>query len=340
MSPPSVTLAVMTCNQADFLAASLESALAQDHRPLRLQIFDNGSQDATPAIIAAFHNRQVAGVAIESHRFDYLGGPAALLNAMAPMLRDDLVVLQAGDDLAEVARVRRLLPLFAADPAVLLAHSAVRVIDAEGRLLERIDYPPPPPAAQAAHYGRVQGHVLGAGLAIHRRLLSLFPPLDDRAFEDQQLPFRAALAGRIAYAPEPLLRYRRHAGNVTHALHSLASPAATRAARGAALLRLEALAEIRSGDLAYHLTTRPEQAGRLAALPQVIADSLALARDETALWDAMPGRRFAAWWRLRARQGSGLRALATTALTALWPALALYRRRRAQRRRWRAAPRR
>lgn len=323
----SVTVAVLTCNQGRFLSACLDSIAAQSLRPLRLQIFDNGSRDDTPALVETFRRRAPADIAISVHRFDYLGGPAAFVNAAAPLLQGEVVIFQHGDDVAEPERAARLAALFAARPRALLAHSAALATDAAGRPLETLSFPPVPPHAQAAHYARVQGYVLGATMAVRRVLLERFPPLDERAFEDAQLPFRAALAGEIAYAPERLLRYRRHGGNVTHALHSLASLAAARQARAEVLTRMAALAEIRRADLAHFLRCHPEARTRLARLDKAIAESLALAQDEAELWSRRLPQRLSAWRRLAGR-GRGLRAALVSGLLATSPALEVWRRRR------------
>ena len=188
----------------------------------------------------------------------------------------------------------------------------------------------PPPGRQAPRYGRVQGYVLGATLAVRPALFSLFPPLDERAPEDTQLPFRAALAGEVAYSPERLLRYRRHAASDSAPLHRLDDLAAVRQARRVILERMAAVAEMRRADLAHRLAGHPEEAQRLAPLPATIEESLAEARDEAALWCGGAGQRLAAALRLARRRGSA-RALLLYGATALAPALELSRRRRRRR---------
>lgn len=327
---PAVTVAVMTCNQGPFLAACLESLAAQTLRPLRLQLFDNGSGDETPEVLAAFRAQAPSDLAISVRRFDYRGGPAAFFNAVAPLLEGDLVIFQHGDDLAEPERAERLAALFRARPSALLAHSAATAVDAAGRPLEALDFAEPEPAAQPAHHARVQGYVLGATMAVRPRLFELFPPLDERAPEDTQLPFRAALAGEVACSPERLLRYRRHAASDSAPLHRLDGLAAVRQARRAILERMAAVAEMRLADIAHRLAEHPEEAARLDALPARVEASLAEARDEAALWCGGPGQRLAAALRL-ARRRRRARALLLYGATALAPALELRRRRRRRR---------
>ena len=332
MRGPPVTLVLMTTNQGPYLAAAIEAALAQDYPDLSVLITDNASDDATPEIVAAALARHRGTPSLRAHRFErFLGGPAAHMTAALALVESPLVVFQHGDDLSEPGRVSRLVPLFD-EPRVLLAYSAVTMIDAAGREIGALDYPAPPPAAQAAFFARVQGHVLGATLALRPAFLRDFPPLDDRAFEDTTLPFRAALAGRLAYAPERLLRYRRHGRNVTHALHDLSTRATAAAAAEASLARLRIIAELRRADLAHWLRTQPAAALDATGLERVIADSLAEAEDMARLHRPGAAGRLAAAGRIARRSGSA-RGAVLALVQALWPALYVaYRRHRARRR--------
>ncbi|HKY95757.1 MAG TPA: glycosyltransferase [Kiloniellales bacterium] len=330
MSSPKITLCVMTCNQGSFLAACLESVLAQRRRPDRLVIADNGSTDATGAVLESFAARHGQRPDISVHRLAYVGGPSALINALAPRLEGEIVVFQAGDDIAEPERVGRLEALFDADPAVLAAHSAVTVIDPAGRIIETLEYDLPQ-REQARHFARVQGYVLGAGLAIRRRLLDAFPPLDDGAYEDTILPFRAALLGRVGYVPERLVRYRRHHGNVTHALHDISSTEAARRATQLSLARLRHIAKLRRDDLGHLLHRQPERRNELAPLYRVIDASLEEAEVSHALLAPRLSRRL---WALRrtAAAGAAPRSLLLALTSALAPGLYLaYRRARKRR---------
>lgn len=322
---PKLTLCVMTYNQGAFLAECLESVLAQRRSPDRIVIADNGSTDTTGQVLEAFAARHAGRTDIAVRRLAYVGGPSALINALAPNLEGEIVVFQAGDDIAEPDRVGRLEALFDTDPAVLAAHSAVMVIDPQGRVIDALDYGPPQ-QDQARHFARVQGYVLGAGLAIRRRLLDAFPPLDDGAYEDTILPFRAALLGRVGYVPERLVRYRRHHGNVTHALHDISSMAAAMRAAQLSLARLTHIAALRRRDLDHVLQRHPERRAELEPLYQVIDASLNEAEVSHALLDRRLSRRL---WALRrtAAGGAGLRGLILASTSALAPGLYLaYRR--------------
>jgi glycosyltransferase involved in cell wall biosynthesis len=330
MAAPPVTLVLMTYNQAPFLAEAIASALAQDYPRLTVVISDNASTDDTPAVVTAALAGYDGPHRLVRRRYDVnLGGPAEHVTAALAAATDEVVVFLHGDDVAEATRVRALAACFT-DPAVQLAHSAAQAIDAAGEALELLRYPDPPPAMQLAHFARVQGHVLGATLALRRDLAARFPPLDGRVYEDMVLPFRAALAGRVAYLPAPLVRYRRHGRNATQAGHDLSTRAAAAAAAGAALARLRIVAELRRADLAHWLRTQPAAVDAVD-LERLIAASLAEAEDAARLALAGLGGRLAAAGRI-ARRAASPRAAAMALFQALWPAgyIAWRRRRRAK----------
>ncbi|MEO5614827.1 MAG: glycosyltransferase, partial [Cypionkella sp.] len=60
MHPPKILIALCTYNGADWLAGQLDSIAAQDHADWALWISDDGSTDATRAIIAEFQARHPA----------------------------------------------------------------------------------------------------------------------------------------------------------------------------------------------------------------------------------------------------------------------------------------
>jgi len=331
MSDPSITLLVMTYNQGPYLAQSIASALAQEGPPVEILISDNGSVDDTPAVVA----RSLAGYrgphAVRQHRFERnLGGPAAHLRAAAALCTGEWLVLQHGDDLSEPNRIAALRPLLA-DRSLLCCYSDVSVIDAAGRFVKPAAQAAPAAGEEAAAwFARVQAFALGACLAIDRQLLALFPPLPDSVFEDQVLPFRAALSGGVRHLPQPLVRYRVHGANtVSQSLvHDSVAALRDSVARGGA--KMEATALSRRADLAHARVTWPARAAEFARLESVVEASLADARRDVAIMLGPWHRRAAA--ALAAGRTLGWRGRAVALTRALAPWLELrYRRRKSRR---------
>jgi GT2 family glycosyltransferase len=327
---PAATLLLMTYNQAPFLAAAIASALAQEGPPLEILISDNGSTDGTAAVIAEALRGYAGPHRVRCHRFaQNLGGPAEHVNAALPLTEGRLVILQAGDDVSLPGRALALCRAFAAEPSPLLLYSDVEVIDEHGAPLYRATQAAPPSGADPRlWFARVQAFALGACMALDRRLAGLFPPLPSGVFEDQVLPFRAALAGRVRHLPEVLVRYRRHGRSASQTPGARASRRAAAAAARAMLARQHRIAAARRADLAHW-----QAAGHLAAaeardLEASIAGSLALAEESAALTVGRLPRRLRAAWRLRRHWRA--RQFALALVQALLPGLvlALQRRRR------------
>ncbi len=336
---PPVTLVLMTTNQGAFLAEALDSALAQDYPRLTVLVTDNASDDGTPDIVAQVLARYRGPHRLRAHRFPrFLGGPSAHVNAAVALVEDEIIVFQHGDDASEPDRVRQLVARFET-PTVLLVYAGVTVIDERGAVLDQLSFQPPAPDDAAAAFARVQGYVLGAGLAIRRRLMQLFPPLDHRAAEDTILPLRAALAGQLAYVDAPLVRYRRHGRSDSHALHDLSSRAAAARAVDIGLRRHRAIAAVRRADLDFWRAAHPEQADRVEQLERNVAVSLGEAEDSAALQSSRLRQRLSAACRIAARERRP-RAWVLALFQACWPSgYVAWRRGQRRRRQGRAAKR-
>jgi GT2 family glycosyltransferase len=330
MSAPSLTLLLMTYNQAPFLAEAIASALAQQGPPIEILVSDNGSTDDTPAVIARSLADYRGPHSLRQHRFaQNLGGPAAHVRAAAELCRGQWLVFQHGDDLSMPDRIAALRPTVA-DPALLCCYSDVEVIDAAGRRLKSAAQAAPAPADDAAAwFARVQAFALGASLAIDRRLLTLFPPLPDSVYEDQVLPFRAALAGRVRYIARPLVRYRLHGANTVSQSLTQGSVAALREAVARSTAKLEAVAASRRADLAHARQAWPERAAAFARLDAVIEASLAESQHQRAITLGPWYRRLAA--ALRPGRATSGRARLLALVRALAPGIELWHRRRRSR---------
>lgn len=207
-------------DHARFVGAALESVLAQTRPPDRIVVVDDGSRDATPAVVSGYRDRGV-----ELHVQANAGAHAALNRAVGLAAEDcEFVAILNSDDVYARERLERCLARLEAEPEIGVLCSGLDVIDDEGR--------PLPADAPRRRWFDVAWSLGAAGDLSLVEWLGMvnFPAttsnLVARASDLLARPFRpyrychdyaflleSALCARLAVVPEPLLRYRVHATN-------------------------------------------------------------------------------------------------------------------------------
>jgi glycosyltransferase involved in cell wall biosynthesis len=109
MTAPLVTCIVPCFNGARYLAETIESILAQTHRPLEMIVVDDGSTDESPRIVRSY------GDAVHYHRREN-GGPGAAYNTGLGLATGDFIAFLEQDDLWLPDKTRRQLAEFEANP--------------------------------------------------------------------------------------------------------------------------------------------------------------------------------------------------------------------------------
>lgn len=247
---PALSVAMSVYNGERFLAAAIESVLAQTFTDFEFLILDDGSQDGTRAMIEDYAARdaRIRPIVRENR------GLIASLNQLLETARAPLVARMDADDVCRPER-------FARQIAFLAAHSEIGVL---GTWTEDIDEHDQPyhveaPEHPVDHAGFLEAVAHGWPLLCHpavmyRRAVVLSVGGYHRAFrhcEDLDLWLRLAEVTRIANIPERLLRYRHYTSQVS-------SRHATAQQVGAAVARI-AHAERCAG--------RPDPTADLDALP-------------------------------------------------------------------------
>ncbi len=250
--PPALSVAMSVYNGERFLASALDSVLAQSFTDFELLVLDDGSTDATPQILAAYAARDARlRPIIRENR-----GLVASLNQLLAEARAPLVARMDADDLCLPARFERQIAFLAAHPDYGVIGSRCHDIDEHGDPWPAI-IPPHP----ASHEHFLAAIATGEALLCHpavmyRRAVVLSVGGYHAAFrhcEDLDLWLRLASVTRLCNLPEPLIRYRHYADQVS-------SRHATEQQIGAAVARL-AYAERAAG--------RPDPTATLNALPPV-----------------------------------------------------------------------
>src|SRR5438034_9298591 len=121
-----VSVIIPTYNYARYLAAAIESALAQTYAPLEIIVVDDGSTDDTLRILGAYGNR--LRVLRQANQ-----GAGAARNAGIAAARGEYVAFLDSDDLWHPRKLELQLARFASDPDLGLVHCGVEVLDEQGR---------------------------------------------------------------------------------------------------------------------------------------------------------------------------------------------------------------
>src|SRR4051794_16797883 len=107
---PSVTVVITAYNEAHVIRDKIENTLALEYPADRLEILvgSDGSTDGTDEIVAEY-----AGQGVRLHRQPARGGKAALLAALVPQARGEIVVLSDARQRYAPDAVRELVANFA-----------------------------------------------------------------------------------------------------------------------------------------------------------------------------------------------------------------------------------
>lgn len=206
-----------------YLRAQLASIQSQSQADWRCLLLDDGGNDAMIAEIDA--------LCAADPRFAYRRNTVSL-----GVYRNFEVGLQAApedcalicfcdqDDVWEPQKLAQLAAAFD-DPAVLLAHSDLALIDGADRLLEpsAIVFEGRDTADFSAARLVLRNSVTGCAAMLRRDLLAHVLPFPEMGpqrivLHDSWCAIVAALSGRVAFVPAALVRYRQHGGNIVGAV--------------------------------------------------------------------------------------------------------------------------
>jgi glycosyltransferase involved in cell wall biosynthesis len=231
-SSPRVSVVLPVFNAERFIAAAVDSILAQTLQDFELIAIDDGSTDGTPAILADRTARDGrVRIMHRGHR-----GVVAALNDGLREARADFVAIMNADDVALPQRLAQQLAFLDAHPAVAAVGTQSCLMLADGRLGTVTSLPQAPAALRVL---MMRASPLSSPTVMLRRRAVLelggFRPQFAPAAEDYDLWLRLGERHELANLPDVLLFYRLHPGQLTGqayeagAIAALVAQAAARA---------------------------------------------------------------------------------------------------------------
>ena len=127
---PLVTIVTPTYNQADYLAETIDSVLAQDYPNIEYIVIDDGSTDHTMEVLKQYEGR------IHWERQSNMG-QAATLNKGWAMANGKYLSYLSSDDLLYETAIRELVAFLEQNPSVAVVYPDFDLIDPHSKYIKK-----------------------------------------------------------------------------------------------------------------------------------------------------------------------------------------------------------
>jgi glycosyltransferase involved in cell wall biosynthesis len=226
------TIITLAYNHERYIHESLVSVLVQTRPADEIIVIDDASPDGTATAIEGFIREHPEGPIRFIRNERNLGLTGSFAKAVA-MASGDILIMMAGDDVSAPDRVERSLAYFADHPSAMALIANADIIDDDSRTFGVLDNCAGIAESAAlsleglpawAYFLRGRSSC-GAASAYRAEVFRAFSPLRVGLYaEDDPAAFRAMLLGTCDFLPEPIVRWRRHANNLSYAGGSRRGP--------------------------------------------------------------------------------------------------------------------
>ena len=211
MRAPAVSVLMSVRNGAPWVREAVDSVLGQTAADLELIVIDDGSVDATAALLDAVRDDRLR----VEHR--PAAGLTRSLNRAMEVARAPLLARLDADDVALPERLARQRGFLDAHPDVGLCGTGAREVDAAGRAVAVVT---PPADDRAIRRALIRGNpFVHSSVLMRRRVVDEVGGYDARlpVAQDYDLWMRMSRVTRLANLPEPLVVRRLLPGRVSSA---------------------------------------------------------------------------------------------------------------------------
>jgi glycosyltransferase involved in cell wall biosynthesis len=210
---PAISVLLSCYNSARWLDESINSVLSQTFEDFEFIIVDDGSTDSSPEIIKRYAKQDARIVVIEKCNT----GLADSLNVGIQKARGGWTARLDADDICEPGRLGKQLASARSNPDLVFIGSGLLVINESGNALKTFRYPAShkllvrnlhtarkfPPHSSAFYRTDVVRSIGGYRTRIRRS-------------QDWDLWLRLSEVGQLAAMAEPLVKIRKHSGQISN----------------------------------------------------------------------------------------------------------------------------
>ena len=207
---PTVSIILPAYNAADYLAATIRSALAQTFTDFELLLLDNASTDDTPSVAASFSDRRLY-YRRDPTNIGYAGN-VELGRSLAVAL---YVVVFNADDIWEPTYLAKAVALLRSNPKLAFVHAHITLMDEHGRCYgDAVTQWRPITPGREAFLNSFLAGFSSPTMLIRSEILRSIEPLPTSEpwgrVADSWLFLQLCLRGDVGFIAEPLMRYRVH----------------------------------------------------------------------------------------------------------------------------------
>ncbi len=127
---PLVSIVTPAYNQAEYLADTIESVLAQDYPNIEYIVLDDGSTDSTPEVLNRYNGR------VRWERHDNMG-QARTLNKGWAMSKGEVIGYLSSDDILYPSAIRKLVEMLEGDDSIVCSFPDSDLIDHQSRVVKK-----------------------------------------------------------------------------------------------------------------------------------------------------------------------------------------------------------
>lgn len=207
---PRVSVLMTVYNAARWLREAVDSVIAQTCPDWELVAIENGSQDASPHILASYDDPRIRAVSVQEN----MGRTPALRYAFE-LARGEYIAVLDADDIALPMRLAREVEYLDAHPEVSLVGAWTRRIDGDGNEIGAWSFPTDPTELRnRLAYANPIVHSASMYRAVAARAVGGYP-LEHPYAQDAALWIRLAERGEVGMMAEYLASHRTLTGGMT-----------------------------------------------------------------------------------------------------------------------------